>query len=463
MKLKVIAVSVLASGISLFAQNAAPAAEAAPASTVNVSEAEKEAEVQTDAAKEVNKAVSTHVKMSAKGIVAKDIDAYCKEVGITIGEVTPKDAIYLKGVERVNERAMSPNFVRSRTMAYEKAYQKAVASYVMDKFGVEAVDQFNTYFRDESSDRLRPVSGDAKTTMERIAEKTQQLAEAKLDEGLRAMGVAPEGSLAQKRKLAEDSIIKKSIRNAVGSSAGLLPVQTFEGWNEAGQYAVGVVIRGGAETETIADCLRVKARPALVRPEAGIDVNTAMPSDEELISQFGVRLFFDKRGVPALLSFAQWGSSYTGTDPDMAEDAMDHAMVQAEALANEQLTTFINSTITVKESSDKGEVKANEVSFDVNGVPTEQKTMEFIDRAMKSSVIHGNDTMRGRSTVAKKVLVHPANGHKLAICVRMWSFDQYDAMTRIIEKPKARPEEQPPSPVSNPGPSGKRRGRSYDF
>ena len=40
-----------------------------------------------------------------------------------------------------------------------------------------------------------------------------------------------------------------------------------------------------------------------------------------------------------------------GTDEDEAEDALDHAMIQAEALANEQLTTFINSTITVRDSS----------------------------------------------------------------------------------------------------------------
>ena len=439
--------------------SAVRAQEAAPAAGGN---AGAPAPISAEAAAEMNKAVTTRVKPSAKGIVAKDIKAYCDEMGITIGAVTKTDAIYLKGVERVNQRAASPNFVRSRTMAYEKAYQKAVASYVMDKFGSEAVRQFNTYFRDESSNRLAPAA-DSKTTMERIAEKTAQLAEAKLDEGLRAMGVTPAGSVAEKRKLAEDSIVKSSIRNAVGSSAGLLPVQTFEGWNEGGQYAVGVVIRGGAETETIAECLRLKMRPALVRPEAGCSVAEAMPSDDELVSQFGVRLFFDKDGVPALLSFAQWGSAYTGTDEDAAEDALDHAMVQAEALANEQLTIFINSTISVKETSDKSEEKSSAAVFDANGVPTEEKVVEYIDKAMKSSAIQGNDTLIGRSTVAKKVLVHPSSGQKLAVCVRMWSFGQYDAMKRIIEKPKPAVE-TPAAPSAQPeGTSGKRRGRSYDF
>ena len=445
-----------------FAQEIAPVAPApAPAAPAVSQSVGTPASIPAEAVSEVNKAVTTHVKPTAKSIVAKDIKAYCDEMGITIGAVTPTDAIYLKGVERVTERAASPNFVRSRTMAYEKAYQKAVASYVMDKFSVESVNQFNKYVADQSSNRLAP-SADCKTTLERIAEKTEQLTEAKLDEGLRAMGVAPTGTLTEKRKLAEDTILKSSIRNAVGSSAGLLPVQTFEGWTEGGQNAVGVVIRGGAETETIAECLRFKMRPALVRPEAGCTVAEAMPTDEELVSQFGIRLFFDKDGVPALLSFAQWGSAYTGTDEDAAEDAIDHALVQAEALANEQLTTFINSTITVKEMSEKGEEKATTALFDANRVPTEQKTVDFIDRAMKSSSITGSDTMIGRSTITKKVIVHPSSGQKLAVCVRMWSFGQYDAMKRIIEKPKPQPPPVVPDvqPVGTPG---KRRGRSYDF
>ena len=416
--------------------------------------------VSAEAAAEVNKAVTTHVKkISAKGRVAEDIAAYCKEMGISIGEVRPDGALYLSGIERVTANAKSPNFVRSRMMAYAKAYQRAVAGYVMDKFGVESVKQFSTYFKDQSSDRLQP-STDAKSTIERIVSKTEQLTEAKLDEGLRAMGLTPSGSVQERRKLAEDSIVSRSTRNAMGSAAGLLPVQTFEGWDESGKYAVGVVIRGGVDTETIAECLRYKMRPVLSRPEAGLKVADAIPTDDELVSQFGVRLFFDEKGVPALLSFAQWGSAYTGTDEDEAEDAMDHAMVQAEALANEQLTTFINSTITVSESSDKGESKSTDAIFDPNGVPSEEKLVNYIDSAMKSSTVKGSDTMIGRSTVVKKVVVHPQSEQKLAICVRMWSFGQYDAMKRVIERPK--PSETTPTGDST-GTPGKRRGRSYDF
>ena len=154
------------------------------------------APVSAEAASEINNAVTTRVKMSAKGRVADDISKFCSEVNpaIVIGAVRPDGALYLSGVERVTANVQNPNFVRSRMMAYAKAYQKAVAGYVMDKFGIESVKQFNTYFKDQSSDRLQP-SADAKSTVQRISEKMAQLTEAKLDEGLMAMGVTPSGTI----------------------------------------------------------------------------------------------------------------------------------------------------------------------------------------------------------------------------------------------------------------------------
>lgn len=72
--------------------------------------------------------------------------------------------------------------------------------------------------------------------------------------------------------------------------------------------------------------------------------------------------------------------------------------------------------------------------------------------------------MIGRSTVCEKVIVHPTSGQKIALCVRMWSFGQYDAMKRIIERRQPDPvPAQPSAPAVPAGTSGKNRGRSYDF
>lgn len=463
--LKALSVAVLMTPAFLFAQEASPlkpvAAPQQPAAA-----APQPAVLPPTVATEMNKAVTTHVPVSAKAIVQKDIEDYCEETKITLGEVTPKGAIYLKGLKRVEVNVASPDFVRMRSLNFSEAYSDAVAKYVMDKMGRTLTEQFNETFNDQSSDRLQPAK-DFKSTQERIEEKTQQLTEAQLDDGLKKLGVQPAAgaTLAEKRLLAKKALTKNSANTAMGSAAGLLPVQTFEGWDEKGKYALGCVIRGGVETETIAECLRNKQRPMLSRPDKGLTVAEAMPTDEELVSQFGVRMFFDKNGTPALLSFGQWGSAYTGTDEDMAEDAMEHALKQAKSEADDQLTMFINSTITLKEEFERGRVKENSALFDANGVPTEQTVQGVIDRTFTQARQKGSDTMIGRSTVCQKVIKHPNNGHKIAVCVRMWSFGQYEAMKTIRDGIPQQPVVQPVSPEKpvQTGPSGKRRGRNYDF
>ena len=422
-------------------------------------EAQPSGQVPAEAAEELNKVVATQAPASAKGLVDEDIDAYCREAGIVLGYVKGKDAFYIKGVERVLANVKSPNFVKSRSLAYAKAYQNAVADYVMLKYGTTTAEQYNTLFTDASSDRLEP-SSDVKGTMARLLEKTAQLAEAKLDEGLRKMGVTPAGSVTEKRNLMKNAIVRRSMNRAVGSSAGLLPVQTFEGWTEKGQYAVGVVVRGGVDTELLAQAFRTKQRPLLSRPAAGLTVEEALPEGAALASQFGVRMFFDKSGTPTLMSFGQWGSSYAGENEDMAEAALDHAREQAVCEADDNLTMFINSTLSMAKESERSEDASQDVSFDENGVPSLADVVKYVDRSLKSSEMHGSDTMRGRVTAGgfPKVIKH-RSGHKVAVCVRIWNFDQYDAMSRTPQ-PAAK---KAKGPSVRTGDRGVSRGKSYDF
>lgn len=414
--------------------------------------------IPAESVKEVNAAVKTHVKLSAKSRVDKDIDAWCAETGTVLGFVKGKNSFYVKGVERVVDNVNSPSFIKSRSLAYSKAYQNAVSEYIFRRFGQSVSEQYQRTFNDYS---VGVPPDNVKNAFERIAEKTAQLTEAKLDEGLRKLGVTPSGSLESKRKLAQNLIVKKSVKTASGNSAGLLPVQTFEGWDENGKYAVGVVVRGGVVTESIADCLKRKVRPTLSRPEQGMSVAEAMPSDEELVSQFGVRMFFDENGTPALLSIGQWGSSYTGEDEDRAEEAMDHAREQASDEADDGLTMFINSTLAMRSESERGEDAGREAESYADGSEVEREIKMSLDRKFKESTMRGHDKMAGRMPVAgfPKVIVHPANGRKIAVSAVVWSFDQYDAMSRTDtrRKPVAKPKTQQPTQPGN------RRGKTYDF
>ena len=426
------------------AQGTAPAAagQSIPAETV----------------KELNRVVTTHVAVSAKSRVDADIDAWCREAGVTLGFVKGKSAFYVKGVANVLDNVASPTFVKSRSLAYSKAYQNAVAEYIFRRFGDSISEQYQRTFNDFS----RGLPGeDVKGAFARIAEKTAQLTEAKLDEGLRKLGMTPSGSLSDRRQLAQNLIVKRTIKTASGDSAGLLPVQTFEGWSENGKYAVGVVVRGGVDTEIIADCIRNRVRPRLSRPECGQPVAEALPNADELVSQFGVRMFFDENGTPALLSIGQWGSSYTGEDEDLAETALDHAREQAADEADDALTMFVNSTLTMRSESERGEESGRVAESYSDGAAVEREIRTSLDKRFKESTMRGSDKMIGRMPVAgfPKVITHPNNGRQIAVAAIVWSFDQFDAMNRTV----ARPPQHQANPAQQTGPAGKRRGKAYDF
>lgn len=421
------------------------------------------ASISAEGSESINKDVTTFV--SSKEMMEEMFTDYAKERGIeAYGVPNAKGTTYFCGSAAVKANVKSVSFIKSRAMAYEIAYQDAVAKLVMDLTGQEMVTSVREFFDDQSDDRLeRPANfGEAQTG---VLKKLAVLTEAKIDQGLTKMGIDPAKYTAmrpeQKKQLFVDSLVKRSTRKAFYSAAGFLPVQTFETRTENGRYTVGVVIRSDADCTEIARSLRAKTRPAICR-ESGLTIREALPTDAELLTQFGVRLYFDETGTPSLLSFGQWGSSFTGTDERKAERAMETAFAQAEASANEQLTAFINSKIAVAEATERGEIENESLKFNDDGSVNQEEFVKVIDRVAKSSTVTGNDSMIGRSTVLKKTLVHPS-GHKVAVVVRRWSFGQLEAARAILNGGKRKPKPEVKPLNVNSEDRGKRKGRTYDF
>lgn len=418
--------------------------------------------ISSEGAESVNKDVTTTV--SSKEMMDEMFADYAKERGIeAYGVPNQKGTTYICGSAAVKANVKSPSFVKSRAMAYEAAYQDAVAKLVMDLSGQEMIKSVREYFDDQSDDRLE-MAKNPSSVQTGLLKKIDVLTEAKVDQGLKDLGLDPskysDKTPVEKKTLFKDAIVKQSLRRAFGSVAGFLPVQTFETRTENGRYTIGVVIRSDADCTEIARCLSQKRRPVICR-ESGLSLKDALPSDEELLSQFGVRLYFDETGMPSLLSFGQWGSSFTGTDERKAERAMESAFTQAEAAANEQLTAFIKSRIAVAEANERGEVEEESLFATDDGVRQEEVT-KVIDRIAKSSTVTGSDSLIGRSTVLRKSLTHPS-GHKIAVVVRRWSFGQLEAARAILNGGKRQPQAEK-KPVSvNSEDRGKRQGRTYDF
>ena len=423
---------------------------------------EPAAPISAEGAESINKDMTTFV--SSKQMMEEMFAEYANERKIEYGVPNAKGTTYFCGSATVKGNVKSPSFIKSREMAYEIAYQDAMAKLVMDLTGQEMVKSVREYFDDQSDDRLEmPKSYEEAETG--ILKKLAVLTEAKVDQGLVKMGIDPSkynnAKPEQKKQLFKDSLVKQSTRKAFYSAAGFLPVQTFETRTANGVYAIGVVIRSDADCTEIAKCLKAKRRPTISR-ETGLAIKDALPTDQELLTQFGVRLYFDETGTPSLLSFGQWGSSFTGTDERKIERAMESAFAQAESVANEQLTTFINSKISVAEASERGEIEDETLVASGDAAVREEAVVKIIDRIAKSSTVTGGDSLIGRSTVLKKTLVHPS-GHKVAVVVRRWSFGQLEAARAILNggRRPAKAEAKPLNVQSED--SGKRKGRSYDF
>ena len=379
------------------------------------------------------------------------------------GTPNARGTVYFIGKSTVATDVSSRDFIKSRSSAFDKAYTDAVAQLVMDRFGREFIKKVRQECSDESSDAQNAPENikDARAILER---KTEALKEAELDEKLKNLGVDPntysDKGIAAKKDLYRNSILTSSIRQAFGSAAGCLVVQTFEARAADGTYSIGVVLRSDAICTEVARCISKKERPTLSRP-SGSPVSEVLPTDEEMLTQFGVRLFFDENGEPGLLSFGQWGSNYRGNNSRAIDRANRHAMTQAENMANEQLTQFINSTIRVNETSIRGEDEASQMIFRNDGSTNQEEVVNFVDKWAKSSETVGFDSMIGRGTVYRKVLRHPS-GHLVAIVVRAWTFGKLDAERSAIQgtAPKQNIPVQPPVKTED---AGIRRGRAYDF
>ena len=411
---------------------------------------------------ETVKAATAEAKVSVKGkdLLKDAFKAFADELGIAYGEATSDGRFYSKGQSAVDATPASPQFVKSRSMAYERAYLDAVARFMIDCYGRETTARVAEFYGNQSSDAEDNPVAKANGLLEKIG----LLAEAKLDKALAEEGVPAEkyasAGVVEKRTLLRDAIAIETANKALHQSSGCIPVKTFEARGDDGRYYIGVVVRYDRTSKTLAECFRRKVRPALVR-EGGVSIKDALPPEDEILSNFGVRLYFDESGTPALLSFGQFGSSYTGKSERMAERAEEQAVRQARMLADSGLTAFINSFVDTAESSTVSEEITDSRIFTDDGNVAPEEVSRMIDIYRKSIKQTGSDTMKGRSTVFEEVLTHP-NGHKVAVVVRRWGFDTVDAVS-AIDAPPPKPVVKPTAPATQQEGAGVRKGKTFDF
>ena len=433
-------------------------AEGEPAAGVSSAEVEPAAGVSEEGLNEDLLATGP----SSMEMMEDCFEEYARERGFAYGLPTPQGVLYSKEVAPVKVGADSPNFIKARAMAFERAFQDGVAKLMMDFVGKEMVTISREYFADKSDDIYEKESS-VDDASRRIAEKATLLAERELDAALVELGVPPEDleqkSVTERRNLLTDRIVKNSVKKALGDSSGIMPVCTFECVDERGGYSVGVVFRFDQKSREIARCLARKVRPPACRP--GAPVASLLPPKEALVNQFGVRVVIDEEGMPALLSFAQYGVE-NSKDSRLQQRNQEHALRQAESLADQQMTLFVNSAIQAEELSETGEAEIEDAIHFDNGEGLRQSVVQYTDRLRSVSQRKGSDSLAGRRTLVKRILPH-ASGHKVAVVVRMWSFSSLDQVRKTLQPPKKPAEAQPRKKNPIKVEPAVRKGRTYDF
>jgi hypothetical protein len=204
------------------------------------------------------------VEVCGKATLNESFGQFAKAAKIEYGKPTPDGRLFNKGYVAVAVDAHSPMFVKSRAMAYERAYLNALANFIMDAYGSTVTETISEAYGDESSDVNESPVAKAKTLMDKVA----LLTEAKLDRALAEEGVPADkyaqASVVEKRKIFKDAVAKKTLNKVLHMSSGCIPVKTFESWGSDNRYYIGVIVRYDRTSKTLAMCFKNKMRPAVL-------------------------------------------------------------------------------------------------------------------------------------------------------------------------------------------------------
>lgn len=381
------------------------------------------------------------------------------------GTPDEKGDIYIKAEWSVDLDATQPEFVKTRWFAFEKAYMRALADYITDTYGKFVGNTISSEFGDDSTDAGNIGEKPSAT----LSEKIGMLAEVKIDKALAAEGV-PESQykgkdIVAKKELAHDTLTKRMAKRAVHDASGCIPIKTFEAFTDK-NYRVGVIIKGGPQCKALAKCFRMKKRPMLVK--SGKAWGEICPSEQDMLQEFGVRLYFDETGTPSLISYGQFGTSYTGKNKAMLERFEKQAKHQATMLADSKISEFISSMMDATDDSPEIGIDMQEaISVYSDDTASEDSRVAIVDKYRKSFKATTSMDMSGITTVyGPKMVTHPS-GHKVAVVVRRWSFAQVEAIKEMgrlekeVEKKGAVQSTARPNQATDG--SGVRSGATYDF
>ena len=385
--------------------------------------------------------------------VLDDIEEWRKTNPMARSLMQRDDVLVVVGTAFVALSVDDKRWPKARSLAYQQAFMNAMGEYVSlirSRVTTRLIqDQFEQDL-DESELTFDP-DDTVSSKLERVFEKLAILGERKLDQALADSGMNAEEiarlTPAQKKTTFSDRIRRRTTREAFGSAAGLVPIKTFEAIDDEGNTAIGVVAASSRRMRRLATQV---ARGRSITPDAdrarlSIADQLAEMSDEELVDQFGVRVYWDEQGYPTLVSFGQWGFSNEGLDKRKKARRRDFAGRQAENDARSHLVTFIRaSTRFTEESTVEADV---EEAFNVlpDNTVEEIETAKLADELVKKANVTSQAELTGMATLRAWGARHPdLDKQEIVGAIVSWSPAREKAVRAAVrdDEPRKQPARQ---------------------
>lgn len=235
----------------------------------------------------------------------------------------------------------SANFGKSREIAFAKAFLNTQAQFIKARRQTIETETTAEFFTATPSSADYSLEDEEQGLLMRLGEKVFTLTEAALDKALRELGVSEDEirktEPSKKVQLYKNRLARTATITAVGSVAGVLPVQNFEAIDCEHQGALAVVSVFSEKNLEFARDVKLGKPIAADKERASEQTLSAMVDREiannEVLDIYGLRKSYDQSGYPSLVSYGQWSFVADGTTPRSREMRRKSALLQAESNA----------------------------------------------------------------------------------------------------------------------------------
>jgi len=371
-------------------------------------------------------------------------------------------------IEAVRLRPDNPEWVKERTITYERAVLNAQKKFVVAQGLTLTAESVSQLLRAGSQEPppFRRESLDRPGALPDLTRRILAVARGRLDNELRELGIDPADlnrvPEPQRHIQLANRLRITSVERAFGELVGFSPIQTFEAHDGQGNFYVGVVLAGSHRRKAVAAQILSQRGQFQANPDPAVRtrIRSLVANRNALVDDFGVRLLDDDNGLPILVSFAQWGVSYVGGDRMRADLERDAAESQVRSLADRQIAEFLAASAEFRKAGDiQGNTEVASRRHADNYIEQEATTSTIVDQMDQTIRRRAQiNNLPGIHTLSSWTARHPDTNRPIVGCVRAWSAVNEAAM-REYRSPTSQAPAAAPAASQPAGRPGIRMGR----